>query len=127
MARRYHEDSRASAELDPVFRKLGEDGARDELPRAGAWLREAAPAITARLGPTPDAGHAGYARMDRMPPVPENSAPPADPAVANNYDSFAEAYSAETEANLINAYYARPAILALAGDMAGRRVLCRHC
>ena len=49
MARRYHEDSRASAELDPVFRKLWEDGARDELPRAEAWLREAAPAITARL------------------------------------------------------------------------------
>jgi hypothetical protein len=50
MARRYHEDSRASAELDPVFRKLWEDGAREELPRAEAWLREAAPAITARLG-----------------------------------------------------------------------------
>ena len=49
-----------------------------------------------------------------MPPVPENFAPPADPAVANDYDSFAEAYSAEAEANLINAYYARPAILALA-------------
>jgi hypothetical protein len=49
MARRYHEDSRASAELDPVFRKLWEDGAKDELPRAEVWLREAAPAITARL------------------------------------------------------------------------------
>jgi hypothetical protein len=32
-----------------VFRKLWEDGAKDELPRAEAWLREAAPAITARL------------------------------------------------------------------------------
>ena len=49
LARRYHEDSRVSAELDPVFRKLWEDGAKDELPRAEAWLREAAPAITARL------------------------------------------------------------------------------
>jgi hypothetical protein len=49
MARRFHEDARASAELDPVFRKLWEDGARDELPRAEAWLRAAAPAITARL------------------------------------------------------------------------------
>ena len=49
MARRYHEDSRVSAELDPVFRKLWEDGAKDELPRAETWLREAAPAITARL------------------------------------------------------------------------------
>ena len=50
LARRYHEGSRASAELDPVFRKLWEDGAKDVLPRAEAWLRESAPAITARLG-----------------------------------------------------------------------------
>ncbi len=62
-----------------------------------------------------------------MPSVPENSAPPADPAVANDYDRFAEAYSAETEANLINAYYERPAILALAGDVAGRRILDAGC
>ena len=40
---------RASAELDPVFRKLWEDGAKDQLPRAEAWLRAKAPAITARL------------------------------------------------------------------------------
>ncbi len=33
----YHEDSRASAELDPVFRKLWEDGAKDQLPRASSW------------------------------------------------------------------------------------------
>ncbi len=62
-----------------------------------------------------------------MPPVPETSAGPADPAMANDYDSFAEAYSAETEANLINAYYERPAILALAGDVAGRRILDAGC
>jgi hypothetical protein len=49
MARRYYEGARASAELDPVFRKLWEDGAKDELPRAEAWLRAGAPAITARL------------------------------------------------------------------------------
>ncbi len=49
MARRYHEDSRMSAELDPVFRRIWEDGAKDELPRAEAWLRETAPAISARL------------------------------------------------------------------------------
>jgi SAM-dependent methyltransferase len=47
--------------------------------------------------------------------------------VANDYDSFAEAYSAYTEANLINAYYARPAILALAGDVTGRRILDAGC
>ena len=50
MARRYHEDSRDSAELDPVFRKLWEYGAKDVLPRAEAWLREAASAIAVRLG-----------------------------------------------------------------------------
>ena len=49
MARRYHEDSRVSAGLDPVYRRLWEDGAKDELPRAEAWLRQEAPAITARL------------------------------------------------------------------------------
>jgi hypothetical protein len=32
-----------------VYRKLWEDGAKDVLPRAEAWLRENAPAITARL------------------------------------------------------------------------------
>jgi hypothetical protein len=55
MVRRYHEDSRASAELDPVSRKLWEDGgslgipAKVYLPRAEACVREMAPAITARL------------------------------------------------------------------------------
>jgi hypothetical protein len=50
IARRYHEDSRASAELDPVWRKAWEeDGGKDVLPRAEAWVREMAPAITARL------------------------------------------------------------------------------
>ena len=62
-----------------------------------------------------------------MPPVPETSAGPADPATANDYDSFAEAYTAETEAGLINAYYERPAILALAGDVTGRRILDAGC
>jgi SAM-dependent methyltransferase len=47
--------------------------------------------------------------------------------VANDYDSFAEAYSAETEANLINGYYARPAILDLAGDVTGRAILDAGC
>jgi SAM-dependent methyltransferase len=65
--------------------------------------------------------------MDRMPAAPENHAVPADPARANDYDSFAEAYSDETEANLVNAYYERPAILSLAGDVAGRRILDAGC
>lgn len=45
----------------------------------------------------------------------------------NDYDAFAEAYAAENEDNLVNAYYERPAMLALAGDVAGRRVLDAGC
>ena len=62
-----------------------------------------------------------------MPPVPERSSVPAGRAAANDYDSFAEAYTAETEANLINGYYMRPAIVNLAGDVAGRRILDAGC
>ncbi|MEV6826928.1 methyltransferase domain-containing protein [Amycolatopsis sp. NPDC051102] len=43
------------------------------------------------------------------------------------YDDFAEAYTAENEASLMNAYYERPAALALAGDVAGRRILDAGC
>lgn len=46
---------------------------------------------------------------------------------ANDYDSFAEVYSSENEANLHNAYYERPAMLSLAGDVAGRRILDVGC
>jgi hypothetical protein len=57
----------------------------------------------------------GDARMDRMPPASENPAGPdfsvrvveddgRPVASANDYDSFAEAYTAEPEANLINGY-----------------------
>ena len=45
----------------------------------------------------------------------------------NDYDSFAEAYNAENESSLNNAYYERPATLALAGDVAGRRILDVGC
>jgi SAM-dependent methyltransferase len=76
--------------------------------------------------------------MDRMSHVPQNGPVIATRLVAedslpegassvNDYDSFAEAYTAETEASLINAYYERPAILALAGDVAGRRILDAGC
>ncbi len=57
----------------------------------------------------------------------EHSSPPAGQALANDYDSFAEAYAAETESNLINGYYTRPAMLDLAGDVAGRRILDVGC
>ncbi|MEV7075692.1 methyltransferase domain-containing protein [Streptomyces sp. NPDC093990] len=49
------------------------------------------------------------------------------PSKVNDYDSFAEAYTAENETNLINAHYERPAMLDLAGDVAGRRVLDAGC
>jgi len=62
-----------------------------------------------------------------MPAVPEGSAGPANQTVANDYDSFAEAYTAENETSLANAYYERPATLALAGEVAGRRVLDAGC
>jgi len=52
---------------------------------------------------------------------------PAGPAAVNDYDSFAAAYSAESDAGIINAYYERPAILALAGDVTGRRILDAGC
>jgi ubiquinone/menaquinone biosynthesis C-methylase UbiE len=45
----------------------------------------------------------------------------------NDYDSFAEAYTAANEDSLVNAYYARPGMLALAGDVAGRRILDAGC
>ena len=54
-----------------------------------------------------------------MPAVPGSS--------ADAYDSFAEAYSAESEASLINGYYMHPAIMHLAGDVAGHRILDVGC
>ena len=51
----------------------------------------------------------------------------ADPVGINDYDGFAEAYTASNETNLINAHYERPAMLALAGDVAGRRILDAGC
>jgi SAM-dependent methyltransferase len=65
--------------------------------------------------------------MERVTDVPESLAQSADPARVNDYDSFAEAYSAENENNLVNAYYERPGMLALAGDVAGRRILDAGC
>ncbi len=45
----------------------------------------------------------------------------------NHYDTLAEAYTAENESNLLNAHYERPAMLALAGDVTGRRILDAGC
>jgi SAM-dependent methyltransferase len=45
----------------------------------------------------------------------------------NNYDEFAVAYSEDNESNAWNAFYERPASLALAGDVTGLRVLDAGC
>jgi SAM-dependent methyltransferase len=51
----------------------------------------------------------------------------ADPPGLNDYDGFAEGYTAVNENNLVHAYYERPAMLALAGGVAGRRILDAGC
>ncbi|MCI0155413.1 class I SAM-dependent methyltransferase [Leifsonia shinshuensis] len=43
------------------------------------------------------------------------------------YDSIAEGYAALNETSLLNEYYNRPAIVELAGDVAGRRILDAGC
>lgn len=44
-----------------------------------------------------------------------------------DYDAFAEAYSRENESSLLNAFYERPAMIALLGDVYGNRVLDAGC
>ncbi len=65
--------------------------------------------------------------MVRMSPVPGNRALPAEQPRVNDYDTLAGAYTESNETSLFNAYYERPAMLALAGDVAGRRVLDAGC
>jgi ubiquinone/menaquinone biosynthesis C-methylase UbiE len=47
--------------------------------------------------------------------------------VTTDYDTFAEAYSRQNESSLLNAHYERPAMVTLAGDVDGRRVLDAGC
>jgi hypothetical protein len=49
MVRRFHASSRAAAGVDPVFLRFWEEGGKDRMPRAEAWIERAAPAIAARL------------------------------------------------------------------------------
>jgi ubiquinone/menaquinone biosynthesis C-methylase UbiE len=57
--------------------------------------------------------------------MPESVNKSATPAA--DYDSFAAAYSASNENNLFNAYYARPEMIRLAGDVAGLEILDAGC
>jgi ubiquinone/menaquinone biosynthesis C-methylase UbiE len=45
----------------------------------------------------------------------------------DHYDRFAEAYARQNENGLFNRWYARPAVLDLLGDVAGRRILDVGC
>ncbi len=62
-----------------------------------------------------------------MTSVPESSDLPTNPALSYDYDGIAEGYTAENETSLVNAYYERPAMLDLAGDVTGRRILDAGC
>ena len=55
------------------------------------------------------------------------SADSGDPPGINDYDGIAEGYAASNETGFVHAYYERPAMLALAGDVAGRRILDAGC
>lgn len=45
----------------------------------------------------------------------------------DHYDSFAHSYSRDNESGLFNAHYERPAMINLAGEVHGRRVLDAGC
>ncbi|MEV4081698.1 class I SAM-dependent methyltransferase [Nonomuraea fuscirosea] len=65
--------------------------------------------------------------MARMSALPEDHVATANPSPLNDYDRMAEGYSTENDSNLLNAYYERPAMLELAGEVAGRRILDAGC
>jgi len=46
---------------------------------------------------------------------------------ADHYDDFADSYHTENAASLENEYYERPAMIRLAGDVDGRRILDAGC
>jgi len=49
MVGRFHRGARAAAERDPVFARLWEEGVRERMPRAEAWIAREGPAIAARV------------------------------------------------------------------------------
>lgn len=67
------------------------------------------------------------ARINQVAPAEESSYESEDMVKANDYDSFAENYSVDNESNLLNGYYERPAMIHLAGNVNGHRVLDAGC
>lgn len=57
--------------------------------------------------------------------MPDSVSKSATPAA--DYDGFAAAYSASNDNNLFNAYYARPEMIRLAGDVLGLEILDAGC
>lgn len=57
-----------------------------------------------------------------MPSEPHTAEQPPD-----HYDAFADAYARVNENGLFNRWYARPEVLRLLGDVAGRRILDAGC
>jgi aminoglycoside phosphotransferase (APT) family kinase protein len=49
MIQRFHLTMRAAADVDPVFQGFWENGVKDRMPRAEAWLKRQGPVITSRL------------------------------------------------------------------------------
>lgn len=52
---------------------------------------------------------------------------PVQQGAEASYDQFAAAYAADNETNAFNGLYERPAMLALLGDVSGKRVLDAGC
>lgn len=59
--------------------------------------------------------------------MPDSVIKRAAPAPAADYDGFATAYSARNENSLFNAFYERPEMIRLAGDVAGLEILDAGC
>src|SRR5215213_6180565 len=71
--------------------------------------------------------HGACVPESQVAPCPRDFVRGEDLMKADHYDSFAERYSTENESSLENAYYERPAMIDLARDVNGHRVLDAGC
>jgi hypothetical protein len=95
-----HEHKRLGRGIEPAM--LAEDAAQQS---AAARNRTAAAHVSRTMISTEHQEHAISTRLVSP------SAVSVDPPKVNDYNSFAEAYTAANETNLVNAYYERPAML----------------